>query len=513
MKKNLCSTKFFPAIAITFLNFFSNESHARLIQIIHTNDLHSHFEHSEDPERGGYAQLKAKIDELKEGAKSAGGSSIVLDSGDLSEGTQFFLADQGEQSWRLIDAMGYDAIAVGNHDYMMGQKDLNRIINNTKPQTPILVANFQIDKGLNALKKYFKPYVTLHVGGLKIAVLGLTTDEFMYKWMAGRGRIDTPSNVAKSWMPKIRTNHDLVVGLTHIGLAEDKKLVSKVDGFDVVVGGHSHTLLEEVAYSKSPSGQMVPIVHSGQHGKYVGELWIDAEPGKVVKVVSYKVHPVYSKGPFDSIIANRVNDARTRLEVNYGADWLYEKLGETNIPMEAPREEQTPWGAFMGKVFQLPVHADLSLDPGHLLYGDNVAAGDLTREKLFQFYPRVFKFGEEKGRKMGWTVWSTVVRGWILKLAIEQAAKQDFVMHMTGVEYEWGKDSKGNPKLRNLRVNGQKFHPFRMYKVGLPEGVGRALRDIFPVLRLIFRRATDSKKPIWTEMEMQLKAQHSEVIP
>lgn len=497
-----------------FLGFsalFTLECQARLIQIIHTNDLHSHFEHSEDPERGGYAQLKAKIDELKAGAKSLGTSSIVLDSGDLSEGTQFFLADQGEQSWRLIDAMGYDAIAVGNHDYMMGQKDLNRIIANTKPQTPIVVANFKTDNGLDALNKHFVPYVTLTIDGLKVAVLGLTTDEFMYKWMAGRGRIDTPNAVAKSWVPKLRKNHDVVIGLTHIGVDADKKLVSNVEGFDVVVGGHSHTLLEEVVYSKSPSGQMVPIVHSGQHGKYVGELWIDAEPGKAVKVVNYKVHPVYSKGPADSFIANRIRDARTRLEVNYGAEWLYEKIGETKVDMEAPHEDQTPWGAFMGKVFQLPVKADLSLDPGNLLYGDNVPAGDVTREKLFQFYPRVFKFGEQKGRKMGWTVWSMVVRGWILKLAIEQAAKQGFVMHLSGVQYEWGEDSKGNPKLRNLRINGKKYNPFRVYKVGLPEGVGRALRDIFPILRLIFRRAIDSQKPIWTEMEVQLKA-HGGVI-
>lgn len=490
------------SLATFIVTFFTNESHARLIQIIHTNDLHSHFEHSEDIERGGYAQIKAKIDELKAGAKSIGSSSVVLDAGDLSEGTPFFLADQGEQSWRMIDEMGYDVIEVGNHDYMMGQKDLNRIISNVNPQTPIVVANFKIDAGLDALKKHIKPYVTLKREGLKIAVLGLTTNEFMYKWMAGRGRIGAPSAVAKDYMKKLRSNHDVVIGLTHLGVEADESLVSKVEGFDVVVGGHSHTLLKEVVYAKTPSGQMVPIVQAGQHGNSVGELWIDAEPGQAVKVVSYKIHPVYSRGPANRIIANRVRDARTRLEVNYGANWLYEKIGESKVDMIAPHNDQTPWGALMGRVFQAPVHADLSLDPGHLLYGDNIAAGDVTREKLFQFYPRIFKFDQKKG----WTVWSTSIRGWILKLAVEQAAKQDMIMNMTGVEYEWSTDKKGNPKLTKIRINGQKFHPFKLYKVGLPEGVGRALRDIFPVLRLIFHRPTDSKKPIWTEMETQLKA-------
>lgn len=490
------------SLSVISLSVFSSETHARLIQIIHTNDLHSHFEHSENPERGGYAQIKAKIDELKAGAKSIGASSVTLDAGDLSEGTPFFLADQGEQSWRMIDTMGYDAVEVGNHDYMMGQKDLNRILTNTNPQTPFLVANFKIDAGLDALKKHFHPYVTLNRSGLKIAVFGLTTDEFMYKWMAGRGRIEAPSKVAKEYIKKLRASHDVVIALTHLGVDADKKLISRMDGFDVVVGGHSHTLLDEVVYGKAPSGQMVPIVQSGQHGNNVGELWIDAEPGQSVKVVSYKIHPVYSAGPSDRVIANRVRDARTRLEVNYGADWLYEKIGETKVDMEAPHSDQTPWGSLMGQVFQLPVHADLSLDPGHLLYGDDVKAGDVTREKLFQFYPRVFKFDN----KTGWTVWSTSIRGWVLKLAVEQAAKQDFVMQMTGVEYEWSTNAKGNPKLTKLRINGRKFHPFKLYKVGLPEGVGRALRDIFPILRLIFHHPTDSKKPIWSEMETQLKA-------
>ena len=487
---------------LVFFSFYSEESQARLIQIIHTNDLHSHFDHSENTERGGYAQIKAKIDELKAAAKSIGASSIVLDAGDLSEGTPYFLADQGEQSWRMIDAMGYDAIAIGNHDYMMGQKDLNRILTNTNPQTPFVVANFKIDAGMDALKKHFHPYVTLNRAGLKIAIFGLTTDEFMYKWMAGKGRISAPAVTTKAHVQELRANHDVVIALTHLGVDGDKKLDSQVDGFDAIVGGHSHTLLNEVVYAKRPSGQMVPIVQSGQHGNNIGEFWIDAEPGQAAKVVSYKTHPVYSAGPSDHVIANRVRDARTRLEVNYGADWLYEKVGESKVDMEAPHSDQTPWGHLMGQVFQLPVHADLSLDPGHLLYGDDVKAGDVTREKLFQFYPRVFKFDQ----KEGWTVWSTSIRGWVFKLAIEQAAKQGFVMQMTGIDYEWSADAKGNPKLTKLKINGQKFHPFRLYKVGLPEGVGRALRDIFPILRLIFHHAIDSQKPIWTEMEAQLKA-------
>src|SRR5262245_42283193 len=108
-------------------------SFAQRLQILHTNDLHAHFDEAEDlslaqgnenkPSRptGGYAQVKALIDKLKREAAAEGTESLVLDAGDFSEGTQYFLIDKGEETWRLMDTMGYDAVALGNHDFYIGQ--------------------------------------------------------------------------------------------------------------------------------------------------------------------------------------------------------------------------------------------------------------------------------------------------------------------------------------------------------------------------------------------------------
>ncbi|MBU6375809.1 MAG: hypothetical protein KGQ59_07430, partial [Bdellovibrionales bacterium] len=88
----------------------ASPANARLLQIIHSNDLHSFMEESEEPGHGGYAAVKATIEQAKREAKDRGIDSVVLDAGDFSEGTPMFFADDGKQSWRVMDAMGYDAV-------------------------------------------------------------------------------------------------------------------------------------------------------------------------------------------------------------------------------------------------------------------------------------------------------------------------------------------------------------------------------------------------------------------
>src|SRR5262245_44283655 len=132
---------------------FPKPASAALLEIIHTNDLHSHFEHSVDPTEGSYAALKAQIDRLKSEAQAQGIETLVLDAGDFSEGTEFFLAEHGEDSYRMMDALGYDAVALGNHDYLMGQDELDRLLGKVAPNYKLLCANFDKYDDLPNLKR------------------------------------------------------------------------------------------------------------------------------------------------------------------------------------------------------------------------------------------------------------------------------------------------------------------------------------------------------------------------
>ena len=474
---------------------------ARLLQIIHTNDLHSHLEHAEDHEVGGYAAVKAQIDILKAQSRAEGIDVLVLDAGDFTEGSPFFLADKGEQSWKMMNAMGYDAVALGNHDYLMGQVDLNRIVGNVRPRFPVLAANFDPDPRLANIRRHFRPFQEFQKSGLKIAVLGLTTDEFVYKWRVGDRSIGKPVLSAFDYAPELKGRNDLVIALTHLGERADQMLVRNVNGMDLVIGGHSHTSLHEPIRVKSPDGTVVPIVQAGKHGEVIGDLLVDVEPGRPLEILRYRLIPVHANGPHDPFVDHSIQIARRSLEAQYGHDWLHESLGVTEVPMLTPMQGPTVWGQIAADAMRDAGKADFSLDAGGLLFGDNVPGGAITREKIFQFYPRVFSFDHP----LGWTVWTTRVRGWVLKVGITQAIGNGLLLNFSSnVTYDLV-GSGSRKKVRNIRINGRKIRTFGMYTMATPEGIGRAIREMSIPFKLFFRKARDSGKPIWTAIEEQVR--------
>src|SRR5665647_280020 len=102
---------------------FSMSSYAKLLHIIHTNDLHSYFTGYADG-RGGYARIKAQIDELKNEDKKKNIATLVLDGGDFSEGTSYYLANEGANSLKALDIFQTEISVVGNHDFLLGGKAL-----------------------------------------------------------------------------------------------------------------------------------------------------------------------------------------------------------------------------------------------------------------------------------------------------------------------------------------------------------------------------------------------------
>lgn len=483
---------------------------AVLLQILHTNDLHSHFDEAEDRSlaglepahkpMGGYAQVKALIDKLKAEASARGIESLVLDAGDFSEGTQYFLPGQGEESWKLMNAMGYDAVALGNHEYLMGENDLDRIVGHVQPTFPLLAANFLHSTQLKNLNQSMSPYVEVQRAGAKIAILGLTTDDFVYKWRAGHGVIIPPRQALKRYIAELNRRDDYVILLTHLGVDADKALLEKGAGVDLVVGGHSHTFLYPYAVQKDHEGHAVPIVQAGQHGQVVGRLLVDVEPGQPLRIQSYELVNVEKDGPKDPVVDQAIQNARQELSDEFGDAWLHEPIGYSDIPLLVPRDAPTVWGSLVADAMKNSVGADLSLDAGGQLFGDNLPAGPVTREKLFRFYPRVFGFQE----KEGWDIWTISVRGWVLRTLIEISMDQGLTFNASGATYQPVKEA-GLWHLRNFRIAGHKLEDLKTYHVALPEGIGRAIKEISPIFQAWMHHPRDSGIPIWSSIEDEFR--------
>lgn len=474
-----------------FVLFFSAQiTSAALLQIIHTNDLHSHFEN--------YAALKATIDKIKYDAAEKGIDTLIVDAGDFSEGTQYFLAQKGELSWQSMNELGYDAVVLGNHDYLTGPIGLERIITNSKPEFSLLAANFHSEKKYKNTFAAVQPRVRLAKAGSWVTVMGVTTDEYMYTWRAGKGVIKPPKTAAAP-VPSYRKDSAFVIAVTHLGVEADLKFVRETWGIDLIIGGHSHDEIRTPKFEKALDGRKVPIVQAGEHGKFVGDLLVDLVPGRPLRIVHYKLTPVDRDGPKNSSLQALVQEARQSLNKTYPGNWLETEIGYTEVPMLRPTGGNSVWGDIVGEGMRLVTKADVSFNSADF-FGQEIPPGPVTREKLIQYYPRVFEF---YNFTTGWNVWTAEVEGWVLKYLLEDAVNQGFDVSLHGASFK-AAGEKGKQTISNIKVGSGGLRLFRTYKVAMPEGIGRLFAQNYMHAKTL-QPLQSSKVSIWAAAELQLR--------
>ncbi|MBC7690264.1 MAG: metallophosphoesterase, partial [Methylotenera sp.] len=398
---------------------------------------------------------------------------------DFMEGSPYYLADRGRESFRVMNGMGFDAVAIGNHDWMMGTEELNRIVAEVPPQFAFLGANFLTHSTRQALREHLKPYHVFDKAGSRIAVLGLTTNEWIYQSPADR--IAGPINTANRLMKEMQSRSDFVIALTHLGVAKDRRLVERTRGVDLVVGGHSHTVLSEPVIAQDRRGRMVGIVQTGAHGENVGELLVDVVPGQPLVIKSYELHAVNAQAPRDPQMQSLVQHARRALDAEYGASWLSEVVGFSEVNASYSSHSDNPWNQFVTDSFRESTGADAVLHVTSFTYPYNTQ-GSVTREGLFSFFPRLESLDERKG----WSLWTARIPGLLLKELKKLGEKAGLFVsiHLSG----------GGP-----------IHDTREYTIAFPEGIALRSKEIPGITPLILRKMRNSNVPIWESLEAHFR--------
>lgn len=246
--------------------------------ILHVNDTHSHEEPLRDGGTqggmGGVIERAAYVDSVRTavGKKDV----LLLHAGDFSQGTSYFTELGGDIEIDLINAMKYDVVTLGNHEFDNGIDELARRLGNLK--CPVVCANYDFSELV--LGKYVKPYAIVRKGGMKIGVIGLLTDvtRVVQKSIADKMKRFDDIEVANKWADYLKNEEhcDMVIALTHIGFdsvgMNDPALVAGTRNIDLVVGGHSHTFLTDAEYRNNLDGKPVPIVQDGCWGLFVGQV-------------------------------------------------------------------------------------------------------------------------------------------------------------------------------------------------------------------------------------------------
>ena len=243
----------------------------REVRILHINDFHGFADgykpYGSDEIQGGLAELAARADELR-----AEKPTLFLAAGDMVQGNNWANLFQGKSSIEAMNAMNFDAMVVGNHEFDFGQAILKERIG--EANFPVLGANVI---GLSTLK----PYVMKDLDGLTITVIGVVTGDTPVtthpKNVTGLQFLPPEDTVSK-YVRELRGKSDIVVVLSHLGFSADSDLAKKVDGIDVIVGGHSHTKVEKPALVGKTF-----IVQAFEHGKVLGVLDLTVENGRIIQ--------------------------------------------------------------------------------------------------------------------------------------------------------------------------------------------------------------------------------------
>jgi len=264
-----------------------------VLTIIHTNDIHSRLLpvnaiNATCTERdaaamtclGGSARLATAIAGERRAAAAEGRTLLLLDAGDQFQGSLFYTQYRGEAERQVMERIGYQAMAVGNHEFDNGPPVLAAFIR--KASFPVLSANIDAAND-NDLKGLIRTHAVLRTGIGRVAIIGATVETTPTMSSSGPTVRFLPTEEA---LPPLiaelkAAGIEKIVLLSHLGLPRDREVASRVEGLDLIVGGHSHTLLSNSdpaaqgpypVVVRDPSGREVPIVQAMAYGRYLGRI-------------------------------------------------------------------------------------------------------------------------------------------------------------------------------------------------------------------------------------------------
>jgi 5'-nucleotidase len=249
------------------------------LTILHTNDWHSRIDPFPEndpkyPGQGGAAKRAALIRKIRSEEKNV----VLLDAGDVFQGTPYFNAYGGEPEFRLMSHMGYDACTLGNHDFDNGIEGLTRMM----PFASFSFVNSNYHINDTALEGKVKPFKIIRRGRLKIGVFGLGIDlnglvpEKNFAGIRYLNPIERALNMAN--LLKFDERCDLVICLSHLGYQyndgkiSDTTLAANTENIDLILGGHTHTFLEKPVVVMNHVGKPVTINQAGWAGLRLGRI-------------------------------------------------------------------------------------------------------------------------------------------------------------------------------------------------------------------------------------------------
>ncbi|MDO4711836.1 MAG: 5'-nucleotidase C-terminal domain-containing protein [Peptostreptococcaceae bacterium] len=448
MKRSI--SKLIAAVMLTTTIFSSSAFAAeeKMLTIIHTNDVHAAVVDN-GKSQIGFAKLGTYVEELRKKDEI-----LVLDAGDMIQGLPIANLEKGKSIIPMANEIGYDAMAVGNHEFDFGTNVL-----------------FEIEKGFNfpmlannvmkGGKSVFKPYIVKEVKGLKVGIFGIATPETAFK--------THPENVvgyefsdmikaSKDSVDKLRNTEkvDIVIALAHLGLYEGEytsDLIAKnVEGIDLIIDGHSHTMLDK---GLEENGTL--IVSTGSSMRAVGKVDLKIVDKKVVGRTAslLKYDDMKDVKPEQAIL-----DAIKKVEEKQSVI-LDKVVGKTAVDLVGERNVVRTGESNLGQLATAAMldltKADMAITNGGGIRA-SIKAGDITMRDLVTVFP----FGN--------TVMVKEVKGSDIVAALEHGTNEypnekGAFPHVGGITFTLRVNASVGKRVTDVKIGGQAIDMEKTYKV------------------------------------------------
>lgn len=450
---------------------------ATTLTVLHTNDTHAHLlpygpkDAGGDPMWGGMARLATVIGMNR----MSGGDILLVDAGDFSVGDFMFQKYLSIPELTLMTALGYDAIALGNHEFDLYTSTLMFELSEAgfpNPGTAVLCANLDIT-GEPGLGYFVQPYTIKDYGSLKVGLIGFLTE--------AANDLSNPSPVivqpalpeAQGWVDSLHTlGCDLVFVVSHLGFDYDQLLASSVTGIDLIIGGHSHT---EVP-GPVQIGNTI-ILQAGEFGHYLGKLTLTLT-GSAIDAWTYELQPIDATVPPEPTTAAMLASLKAGVEADPRFGPVYsDDIATAGIDltknMGTGLFKDTPLGNMIADAFRDETGTDIALQPQGFTAA-TIYQGPVRGADIFQAVP--YGFDETSGLGLKLVTFET--DGMSLMSGLEFTVynlpfAEDFVVQSSNLSYAY--NSAAPPGTRvdygSILIDGLPIDPFGTYSITTSDAV------------------------------------------
>ncbi|HWO95529.1 MAG TPA: 5'-nucleotidase C-terminal domain-containing protein [Bacillus sp. (in: firmicutes)] len=414
------------------------------VPIIHTNDVHARIISNGRKGELGYAKIAKIVGDVRR----TNTDTLLFDIGDTFHGTNLAILNKGQVVLGVMNTMNYDAMVPGNHDFNYGQNHLETL--RSKAQFPIISANVT-KKG----KPVFLPYIVKEVRGKQIAFIGLTaadtaikTNPEGIKGLVFKDEIQT----VKETIKELKGKADHIILLSHAGSAIDERIANEVEGVDLILGGHSHKLMEQPRKFK-----YAYVAQAFEYGKTLGRTQLIFHNDKLIGINGFLYRDHESKLE-DQRITAIIKPFKDKTDL-----LLNEVVGKASISLDGKRSHvrtrETNLGNLIADAMREVVKTDIAFTNGGGIRS-SVDKGKVTRDDLLTVLP----FSD--------TLVKLSLTGKSIKLVLEHSVsaypeEHGGFLQVSGLSFTFDPMKPPGERVKKINIKGRPLEPNKTYTVAV----------------------------------------------